>query len=114
MKSLITLLITVFASVSFAGGSGGGGVVMTPFALNTKPSFTDGIGGAQVGPRPIPEIVFHLGQQAGVVRFAYGQLFHNKWQIQELKVPKADLLLDFQAFSAIERSKQKRGWAEIQ
>lgn len=113
MKSLITLLITVFASVSFAGGSGGGGVVMTPFALKTNHLLTDGIGGGHVRPRPTPEILLHLGQKDGVLKFAYGQLKNNQWQIQTLEAPVNQLFLAPEEASALHLSAITNDWIYI-
>lgn len=111
MKSLVTLLITVFASAAFAGGSGGGGVMMNNFMVRPDRSFE--LGGAGGGLRPGSEIVFHMGQENGVVKFAYGHLEDNRWKVQKLALPIEDLVLDSPASTAIKKSKDAHQWVQI-
>jgi len=79
-----------------------------------------GVGGGGVGPRPEigkidfkPEIVFNMGQENGLVKFAYGELVGNQWQIKKIEMPKAELTLNPSAASALEKSKALQQWVEI-
>ncbi len=110
MKSLVTLLITVFASAAFAGGSGGGGVMMNNFMA--RPDRTFDLGGAG-GLRPGAEIVFHMGQENGFIKFAYGRLIENKWQIEKHELPTKEIINEEEVISALELSKSMQNWAPI-
>ncbi len=95
MKAII-LIITVFLSQLSLAGTGGGGVMMRTFSLNN------------------PQIVYHMGQQDGLVRFAYGQLVDQKWQIQNIEMQEADLIKEVSVVKALENSKTTNDWVTIQ
>lgn len=80
---------------SFAGGSGGGGVLMNRIAGDA------------------PEIVYHMGQQDGLVQFAYGQLVDNQWKIQKIEMNAADLKVDTAVMNALRDSKSLNSWVKI-
>ena len=94
MKAII-LIITVFLSQLSLAGTGGGGVMMRTYSLNN------------------PQIVYHMGQQDGLVRFAYGQLVDKKWQIQKVQIPEADLMANLTVVNALQDSKALDSWVEI-
>lgn len=94
MKAII-LIITLFLSQLSQAGTGGGGVMMRTFALNN------------------PQIVYHMGQQDGLVRFAYGQLVDKKWQIQKVQMPEAELLNNVSVINALETSKNLNDWVNL-
>lgn len=110
MKSLVTLLITAFASAAFAGGSGGGGVMMNNFMVRPDRALELGGGG---GLRPGSEIVFHMGQENGMVKFAYGRLIENKWQIEKHELPTKEILDDDEVIKALELSQSVQDWAPL-
>ena len=110
MKSLVTLLITVFASAAFAGGSGGGGVMMNNFMVRPDRAFEPGGGD---GLRPGSEIVFHMGQENGLIKFAYAQNIGSKWQTQRIALPTATLKSDPAVMIALEESSKLKQWAKI-
>lgn len=94
MKNFIALLIVLFSISAFAGGGGGGGVLMSASVRN-------------------PAIVFHMGQENGLVKLAYGQLIDKKWQVQKLEIPEDVLMTDSSAMKALLDSKDLKYWAEI-
>jgi hypothetical protein len=103
MPKYLIILSLIIPSVSFAGGHGGG-VMMTVGPAKQ----IDSLG----APQP-KEIVFHLGQHDGLIKFAYGHLVNNDWQVQKLEIPEADLLDDSSVMKAIQNSKSLKDWAEI-
>lgn len=122
MKTLLTLILVVSSSIAFAGGSGGGGVMMST-ALGTHGGGVleaSGNGGGTMltgnGAGTMSngsEIVYYMGEQEGLVQFAYGQLVENKWQVQKLEMAEADLLADSSVMNALQYSKDLKSWAEI-
>jgi len=94
MKAII-LIITVFLSQLSLAGTGGGGVMMRTFSMQN------------------PQIVYHMGQQDGLVRFAYGQLIDQKWQIQKIQIPEAELMTNLTVVNALQDSKALESWVEI-
>lgn len=94
MKAII-LIITVFLSQFSLAGTGGGGVMMRTFSLNN------------------PQIVYHMGQQDGFVRFAYGQLVNKKWEIQNIEMSESELMADLTVVKALQDSKTLNAWTEL-
>lgn len=94
MKAII-LITTIFLSQLSLAGTGGGGVMMK--TLSTKQ----------------PQIIYNIGKQDGVVKFAYGQLVDQKWQVQKIEMSEADLINDISLIKALENSKSVNDWAEI-
>ena len=84
MKTLILFVTLIVSQILFAG-TGGGGVMMMSSIKDSA-----------------SEIVYHMGEQDGVVRFAYGQLVQGQWQVQNAQVSTEELA------SSPEYSKQYR------
>jgi len=59
------------------------------------------------------EIIFNIGQKNGVVKFAYGQLVDQQWQVQKLEMAVSDLVSDPSVIKALQDSKSLNSWAEI-
>lgn len=82
---------------------------------------TAGVGGGGVGPRPgmgmfsgpNSEIVFHMGQEDGLVKFAYAELIQDQWQTQTFQMDSKTLLAQPDLFQAIEASKTRGDWVQI-
>lgn len=94
MKAII-LITSIFLSQLSLAGTGGGGVMMR--TLSTKQ----------------PQIIYHMGQQDGLVRFAYGQLVDQKWQIQKVEMPEAELVANLTVVKALQDSKALNSWTEL-
>lgn len=92
-----TLIILTVLAPFFAHAGGGGGL---------RP-------GMQTMMMNSPEIVFHMGQKDGFVKFAYGHLEGNQWQIQRVQVPKNELTLAPEETSALEKSEITKDWVYI-
>lgn len=114
MKTLIVLTLTVAFSFAFAGGSGGGGVVMSPTA-RTVQKLDDVRGNMLLPNRPsLPkEIIYNIGKQDGVVKFAYGQLIDQKWQVQKIEMSETNLMNDVTVIKALEDSKSVNDWVDL-
>lgn len=116
MKFFVVMTTLLVASVSFAGGSGGGGGGdrPTPMMRMMNPNQFETLAGSG-GLRPdwSPEILFHMGQNNGQVKFAYGKLQGNQWQIQNGQMALTDLKLAPEALSALETSKATKDWVFI-
>lgn len=93
MKYILTTLVLLLPLASLAGGGGGGGVMSAQLLSNST------------------EIVYHLGEYNGLVKFAYGKLVDDQWQVEELKVAKAKL--SQAAMQALLESKQLNDWSEL-
>lgn len=112
MLKLTTLIFTtLFASISFAS-THGGGVLMKNFSMRPNVDLLGGTGGG--GVMKSPEIVFHMGQKDGLIKFAYGQLDGNQWQIRKIQIPVEELMHDSSASLAIQKSKSMHKWIPIQ
>lgn len=94
MKAII-LITTVFLSQFSLAGTGGGGVMMRTMSAKQ------------------PQIVYNMGKQDGLVRFAYGQLVDKKWQIQNIEMPESELMTDLTVVKALQDSKSLNDWAEL-
>ncbi len=97
MKTLSLTILTAFILnplFVFAGGSGGGGVLM---GMSAK----------------TPEIVFHMGQTDERIKFAYGHLARGTWNIEEIELPKGDLLNSSDVLDALKTSKENKSWVKI-
>lgn len=120
MKQLaLTTIMTLVSSLALAaGGTGGGGWKPGPMAMTNKQSLdlssfvgaTSGNGGGGDRPR---EIVYNIGSSNGLIKFAYGKLINNRWDIQKIELPENDLLTDSSLFNALDDSKSSRYWVEI-
>jgi hypothetical protein len=98
MKTLFTtsmLSLTLLASQAFAGGSGGGAVLMDGKLMAS------------------PEIVYFMGQNNGMVSFKYGQLNGKSWTIKDVELSAGELVADQAALRALEFSNLSKQWAEI-
>lgn len=82
---------------------------------------TAGVGGGGVGPRPgmgmftgpNSEIVFHVSQEDGRVRFAYAELIQDQWQIQTFQMDSKTLLAQPDMVQALEASKTCGDWVQV-
>ncbi|MFM6930100.1 MAG: hypothetical protein ACKOX6_16640 [Bdellovibrio sp.] len=114
MKHLaLTLLITLASSLAFASGGGGGGGWRPGTMMMTNPGLSEFGGTAGGGVIKSPEIVFHMGQKNGLVKFAYGQLSGNQWQIQKIQIPEFDLVQNPNIAEALMQSQQENNWTLI-
>jgi len=93
MKKLIITVSILLSQWSFAG-TGGGGVMM-------------------ISPEKMPQIVYHMGEQDGVVSFAYGKLVNGNWNVQKVEMPEADLLKYNSVTEALEASKIISEWVQV-
>lgn len=111
LTSLVTILFSVNA---FASTNGGGILIRNTFARPSNNVMTgapaDDIGGSLV---KAPEIVYHLGQKDGLVKFAHGQLQGNRWQIQKIQVPLNELALTPEEVTALKASEVTKDWVYI-
>lgn len=108
MKTLISLILTVSSSLAVAGGSGGGGVMMDTMRVNREALGTHG--GGVLSPK---EIVFHMGQNNGLVKFAYAQLINKQWDIKEVTLPVSEISNDESAVKALDESRNLNQWVEL-
>ena len=96
MKNIMTLITTTLISITSFAGNGSG--TMQSLSMNMQAK---------------PEIVYHMGEQDGVVRFAYGALVGNQWQIQKISgrldylIKKADLI------TSLQKSKDTHQWVQV-
>lgn len=93
MKTLI-LFFSLIISQSLFAGTGGGGVMMAALSQNS-------------------EIVYHMGEQDGVVRFAHGQLIQGQWEVQEMALPFDVTVEKAELFNAITESQVKNDWVQL-
>ena len=93
MKAII-LITTIFLSQLSLAGTGGGVMMRTMSAKQ-------------------PQIVYNMGQQNGIVRFAYGQLVDKNWQIQNYEMPESELMADLTVVKALQDSKTLNTWTEL-
>lgn len=94
MKAII-LITAIFLSQLSLAGTGGGGVMMKIQSSNQ------------------PQIIYHIGQQDGLVRFAHGQLVNNEWQIEKVEMPEAELMANLTVVKALQDSKSLNAWTEL-
>ncbi len=97
MLKLTTLILGTLISISTIASTHGGGVL---------------IRNAMIGPDK--EIIFNMGQKDGVVKFAYGQLIENKWQVQEVELPIVEVEQDQAIMRALLNSRLNKNWSQIQ
>lgn len=103
---------TLISFSTFASTHGGG--VMSPTAMTGNFNFMGGTGGGGVlTPKRPTEIVYNIGKKDGVVKFAYGQLVGQDWQVQNVEMPEADLMRDVSVIKALQDSSALKSWAEI-
>lgn len=101
MKYAITTLI-LSSSIAFAGGSGGGGVLIAGMSANISE-------GVDVNSK---EIIYFQGEYEGNVKFSYGTKVDGKWKIKKFELPLGEIN-DDSAMDALARSKDFNVWAEI-
>lgn len=100
MKSILMTLTLFVGSIAFAGnGSGtlGGRPVAKLAELNLSAE----------------EVVLHLGEKDGVVRFQYGHLNGQQWDIQDVEISKTEIIEQPEVVKALEKSRLLKNWAEI-
>ena len=114
MKSIIYTLILTFSVLvsefAFAGGTGGGGVMMRESITNPANLLENATAG---GVFKSKEIIFNMGQKNGVVKFAYGKLVNSNWQIQNIQISDSELAFDLKVVEALNQSLKMKNWAEI-
>jgi hypothetical protein len=103
MLKYTLILSLIISSVSLAGGHGGGVMMISGPAKQINSIKT-----AQ--PK---EIVFHMGQQDGLIKFAYGQFIDKKWDIKEVTISTSELSVDESAAAALIKSKNLNQWVEL-
>lgn len=101
---LTTTLVSLISAVSFAGGTGGGGVLKGNLAARIG----NGSGNIQ------REAIFHIGQQDGIIKFAYGQLIDNDWKIEKVELPMEVLEIDEAMMDSLNKSRLLKAWAPIE
>nr|BFD66195.1 hypothetical protein HAGR004_12170 [Bdellovibrio sp. HAGR004] len=109
-----TLIILTVLAPFFAHAGGGGGLRpgMQPMMMSNPGLFElGGTGGG--GVVKSPEIVFHMGQKNGLVKFAYGHLEGNQWQVQKVQISELDLIPNANVVEALKQSQQDNNWAQI-
>ena len=94
MKAII-LITTIFLSQLSLAGTGGGGVMMR--TMSSKQ----------------PQIVYNIGKQDGVVKFAYGQLVDQKWQINNIELLETEVIADASVYIALQESTELKNWVQI-
>lgn len=104
MKNLGLFIAILIPGLSFAGNGGG---TMSAARMLVQQS---GGGGGVLGSS---EIVFHLEQTDKSVRFAYGQLVDNQWQVQNVEVLKSDLEYDPEVIKALQASNKMKTWRAV-
>jgi len=80
-----------------------------------------GVGGGGTGPRPSleafssiqPKILFSLGQEDNIFKFAHGTYVNNKWEIQDVEVLASDLKDHPDVIEAFEKSQVENDWTPI-
>ncbi len=95
MKTLILFVTLIVSQFSFAG-TGGGGVMMMSSIKDSA-----------------SEIVYHMGEQDGVVRFAYGQLVQGQWQVQNAQVSTEELASSPEYSNALKQSQILKNWTAV-
>ncbi|MFN3698359.1 MAG: hypothetical protein ACK4VO_13050 [Pseudobdellovibrio sp.] len=96
MFKLTTLIFGTLVSLTSFASTHGGGILMVADRLASG-----------------SELIYHMGENDKSVRFAYGQLQNGQWQIQNIELPKADLLNDEQAINALNASRLTKKWVEL-
>ncbi len=95
MKNLI-LIISLFSNFALAGNGGGTMMIVSQDKLNQKLS----------GSKPI---VFDMGSNSEVSKFAYGEYDGKTWNINRVESIET---IDFRILEAVIRSKQTKNWVE--
>jgi|GEM_PF-2225900 len=126
MLKLTTLILGTLISISTIASTHGGGVLMKNTMMRagngagTMDALLGSGGGGAVlnstnggGPIATKEVIFNMGQKDGFVKFAYGQLIENKWQIEKLELPTQEILKDEEVVKALELSKAVQNWAPL-
>nr|BFD66640.1 hypothetical protein HAGR004_16620 [Bdellovibrio sp. HAGR004] len=54
-----------------------------------------------------------MGQKDGLVKFAYGHLEGNQWQVQKVQISELDLIPNANVVEALKQSLQDNNWAQI-
>lgn len=117
MLKLSTLTLTVLIPIFSFAGTHGGGVVSS--VANDGGTVGDGILASVIentndsvvlSPK---EIVFHMGQNNGLVKFAYAQLINKQWDIKEVTLPVSEISNDESAVKALDESRSLNQWVEL-
>ena len=108
MLKLYVVILGTFISFPAIASTHGGGVMMT----TGNPNLSNGVGTSKPRTGQSPEIVFNQGKQNGIVKFAYGQLVDNEWQMQNIEMPESELA-DASVLNALQDSKNLSDWAAI-
>lgn len=125
MLKFVILTISLLSLNLFASTHGGGVMAPTNSERKSLPEggsvgtikpeigqiIRAGTGGGGVLGRP--EIVYNIGKKDGIVKFGYGQLVDQKWQVQNIEMPETELFKDEAVVKALEASKTLSDWAEI-
>lgn len=111
MKTLISLILTISSSLALAGGSGGGGVMASAMMSTSGGGvIADGNGAGAMG---VTEIVYHMGQQDGLIKFAYARFEKGQWISQQVEFFESDLISDISLMRSLQDSKVLNAWSEI-
>lgn len=114
MKHLaLTTIVILFSNFALAGGGTSGGGWRPGTMMMTNPGLSEFGGTGGGGVMKSPEIVFHMGHKNGFVKFAYGQLDDNQWQIQKIQIPEFDLVQNPNIAEALKQSQQENNWTLI-
>lgn len=95
MKSFLILVTSLFSFSTFAGGTGGGGVLKS-FSFKQN-----------------PEIVFSLGQRGDKIRFAHGQMLEGGWKIQKIELQGETEFVESTVIEALIKSEKSKKWEVI-
>lgn len=105
---------SLVSSLSFAGNGGGTMTLAAGDELGAGSLLQlFGGSGSEVALYTNPEIIFHMEQKDGFVKFAYGKLVDKQWQIQNIYSPASELSFTREEISALETSKITKDWVYI-
>lgn len=108
---LTLFLMAVTTSLNlFAGGTGGGGVLLNKVSYKGQ-----GFNPIQNTRSSAPqEMIYHISQTQEGVHFAYAYKQNGQWQAQSVEVTNQDLLMSPEITQALETSMMTKSWVEIQ
>lgn len=134
MKRLILILLaSMFAQISFAGGSGSGnlgdgskggngGTTKRTYKINPDSGIdlgsyignTNILNDKQKIVDPSKGIIYYQGETQTDIYFKYGQPVGTKWLIEQRKIQKDTISLEAYVYEALNHSKITRDWSRIQ